>query len=264
MHNSIITAIAWQPGVLQSIEIILALKLVKGNIVEIENRRQLEKQARIDSIKKSAWNIFLRDGFDSAKIADIAKDCLLGLSTLYYYFKDKRQIVYSLMLDFKVDINQALMELLGSEVTYREFVKGYIDVNLQDIEKFRFFVFADNFYNYHSQYDVSDPVLDEYDRITNRHGQYLVSCLVPDHDHETAVKVKVALRMILGSLRRYVLTPQKSWPSTPEEKDEMLETLKDISCSLFSTIGFDIDAPVAAPDTATAPDTAAAPDTAQE
>ena len=204
-------------------------------------RRQEEKQRRITDIKESAWKIFLRDGFDHAKIADIAKDCRLGLSTLYYYFKDKRQIVYSLMLDFKKDRNNALFSLIENNITYREFFKKYVDIHLQDIERFKFFVLADSYYNYHMQYDLSDPVLDQYDRITRKDGNYLLSCLSQNFDDASEAKIRVGIAIILGFLKRYVLLPPKSWPKNREETDEMFLNFHSMTCLLFEDIGIDMD-----------------------
>ena len=215
--------------------------------MSVLSRRQEEKEKRISDIKESAWKIFLRDGFDNAKIADIAKDCRLGLSTLYYYFKDKRQIVYYLMLDFKQARNTALINLIEDNTSYREFLKGYIDVHLQDIERFKFFVLADSYYNYHKQYDLNDPVLDQYDKITRKDGNYIISCLSQDCDASGEARIRVGISMILGFLRRYVLLPPKSWPKNIEETDEMFLNLHMMISLLFEDIGIDLDKVIDSP-----------------
>ncbi len=212
--------------------------------MSIQSRREEEKQARVEMIKKSAWNIFLKESFDKAKIADIAKDCRLGLSTLYYYFKDKRQIVYSLMLDFKLDNNEMLNSLLKKNITYRKFLEGYIDAHLQDVERFRFFVLADNYYNYNKQYDLSDPVLEKYDKITRKNGDHLLKCLSGQLDTKGEARIRVAISMMLGSLRRHVLLPSESWPKPGKETNEMIKNLKDISFLMFQDIGIDLDSSI--------------------
>jgi len=209
--------------------------------MSIKSRREEERQARIDAIKQSAWKICLRDGLHSAKIADIAKDCRLGLSTLYYYFADKRQIVYSLMLDFKVENNALIVSLMNEKITYREFIGGDIDSYFQDIDRFRFFVLADSYYNYHQQYDLNDPVLKEYDRITRKNGNYILGFLMQDLDPSCTEQLRLAIGMILGFLRRYVLLPARSLPQSQEEHAQMLIDLKRLSCALFSELGMDLD-----------------------
>lgn len=214
--------------------------------MSISSRREEEKQARIEAIKKSAWKIFLRDGLDKAKIAEIAKDCRLGLSTLYYYFTDKRQIVYALMLDFKIANNYILKQLVVEKATYREFISCYIDAHLKDLEHFRFFVLADSYYNYHNQYDLSDPILNEYDQVTRKNGNYLIDCLALPLSLEDQPKMKVVISMILGFLRRYVLLPHSSWPSDEQQRLRMLKDLNELSCALFLQVGIDLESTVCA------------------
>lgn len=209
--------------------------------MSIKTRREEEKIARKEAIKASAWKIFLRDGLEKAKIAEIAKECRLGLSTLYYYFADKRQIVYALMLDFKIANNATLKGILDGGATYRQFIEGYIDTHLKDLEHFRFFVLADSYYNYHNQYDLSDPILNEYDQITRREGNYLIDCLALPLQEQDRPKMKVVISMILGFLRRYVLLPHSSWPSDQTQTKVMLEDLNELSCALFVQVGIELD-----------------------
>jgi AcrR family transcriptional regulator len=215
--------------------------------MSVTSRREEEKQARIEAIKASAWKIFLKDGFDQAKIADIARDCRLGLSTIYYYFKDKRQIVYSLMLDFKRSVN--VRQLLDSKPSYRTFFISYIELHLQNIEAFRFFVLADSYYNYHNQYDLSDPVLKEYDRITREDGNYLLDAVASELDPAGRARLQVIISMILGFLRRYILLPEKSWPRNEEERLEMMHNLRELTVCLLREIGIDPEKEIIFPGT---------------
>ena len=212
--------------------------------MSIRTRRKEEKLARMEAIKASAWKIFLRDGLEKAKIAEIAKDCRLGLSTLYYYFADKRQIVYALMLDFKIANNAILKQILDGGATYRQFIEGYINTHLKDLEHFRFFVLADSYYNYHNQYDLSDPILNEYDQITRKEGNYLIDCLALPLQEQDKPKMKVVISMILGFLRRYVLLPHSSWPSDQTQTEVMLKDLNELSCALFVQVGISLDSTI--------------------
>lgn len=212
--------------------------------MSIENRRAREKQARIESIKQSAWKIFLRDGFRNAKIAEIAKDCSLGLATLYYYFKDKRQIVYSLMLDYKQENHSEVVELLRKGTSYRQFIKVYIDSALNQLDHFKFFVLSDSYYNFHHEYDLSDPVIKEYDRVTRENGDYILKCLSAEVGPDKVDRIRVIISMILGFLRRYVLLPQKSWPSTTTQEETMLTELLDLVYLMLEDTGVDLDSTV--------------------
>lgn len=215
--------------------------------MSIEERRAREKQARIEAIKESAWRVFLRDGFQNAKIAEVAKDCSLGLATLYYYFKDKRQIVYSLMLDYKRESHEELFAAVEGRITYREFVSVYVNSALKNLEHFRFFVLADSYYNFHHEYDLSDPVIEEYDRVTREQGEFILHCFTVGLDTDRSGKMRVVISMILGFLRRYVLLPERSWPHTELETAQMIEDLLEQVHLLLTEMGINLESTVPLP-----------------
>ncbi len=209
--------------------------------MSIQARREKERQARVRAIQKSAWKVFLKDGLENAKISEIAKNCSLGLATLYYYFKDKRQIVYSLMLEYKTSNNAILIDLIKSEKTLREYLIGYVYSHLDYFDKFRFFVLADTYYNYHLQYDLNDPVIRSYDTITRNNGEIILSCLTRGMSSDQIEKTRVGISMMIGFLRRYALIPQGSWPRNESEKSKMIDDFEKIAFMIFTDIGYNLD-----------------------
>ncbi len=216
--------------------------------MSIQSRREKERNSRIEAIKKSAWKIFLRDGLHNSKISEIAKDCSLGLATLYYYFKDKRQIVYSLMLEYKNDDFAILYTLITSGVTVRVFLDGYINSYIDHFQRFRFFVLADSYYNYHRQYDLSDEIINRYDEETRSHGEFILNCLAHGLSPDQRNKTRVGIAMIIGFLRRYALIPEKSWPRTEEDRTGMIEDFKEMILGIFRNIGYDLDSHIVIPE----------------
>lgn len=212
--------------------------------MSIQSRREREKQNRIKSIKKAAWKIFLRDGLHKSKMTEIAENCSLGLSTLYYYFKDKRQLTYNLMLDYKTGKHKEHLKLIESGVSKAQFIEGYIDSYLSGIDRFRFFVLADSYYNYHGEYDLNDPVIQEYDRVTHENGNHVLDILSAGLGKEKRDEVHVCLSMILGFLRRYVLLPAISQPRTEEERAVMIATLLEMSLNNLRNTGIDLNSPM--------------------
>jgi len=218
--------------------------------MSIQSRREKERNSRIQAIKKSAWKIFLRDGLNNAKISEIAKDCSLGLATLYYYFKDKRQIVYSLMLDYKNENYTILYTLIKSGVTTQGFLEGFINSYLDHFQRFRFFVLADTYYNYHRQYDLTDSVIRQYDEDTRRNGEFHLHCLTHNMTEDQLDKTRVGISMMTGFLRRYALTPQNSWPKTESERKKMINDFMSLSFLVFKDIGFNFDTKIEIPENA--------------
>ncbi|NQT58053.1 MAG: hypothetical protein HQ557_03620 [Bacteroidetes bacterium] len=122
-----------------------------------------------------------------------------------------------------------------------EFLDGFVNAYLDNFERFRFFVLADSFYNYHRQYDLSDTVIRQYDTDTKKHGEFVISCFNSNISPDMFEKTKVGISMIIGFLRRYALIPQNSWPRTEEEKISMINNFKDLVNVVFQNIGFDLE-----------------------
>jgi AcrR family transcriptional regulator len=59
-----------------------------------------QDSTRRDTIIKAARNVFLRDGFDEAKMADIAAEAGVAPGTLYLYFPSKEKLAGSIGEEF--------------------------------------------------------------------------------------------------------------------------------------------------------------------
>ena len=80
-------------------------------------RRQREREQRYESILKSAEILFARDGYLQASMEKIADSAEVSVGTLYFYFKNKEDLLVRL-LD---KISFELRELLGSEFRKADF-----------------------------------------------------------------------------------------------------------------------------------------------
>lgn len=80
-------------------------------------RRQREREQRYESILKSAEILFAREGYLQASMEKIADSAEVSVGTLYFYFKNKEDLLVHL-LD---KISFELRELLGSEFIKAEF-----------------------------------------------------------------------------------------------------------------------------------------------
>lgn len=95
-------------------------------------RRQREREQRSDSILKSAEILFAREGYLNASMVMIADAAEVSVGTLYFYFKNKEDILVRLL----EKISFELRELLGSE-----FRKA--DLSLDGIKKAGQFFFEE-------------------------------------------------------------------------------------------------------------------------
>lgn len=64
----------------------------------IESRRLEEKERRREDILDAAEAVFAAQGFDAAKMDDIARGARVSRALLYIYFKDKRELQFALCL----------------------------------------------------------------------------------------------------------------------------------------------------------------------
>jgi AcrR family transcriptional regulator len=80
-------------------------------------RRQREREQRYESILKSAEILFACEGYVNASMGRIADSAEVSVGTLYFYFKNKEDLLVHL-LD---KISFELRELLGSEFIKADF-----------------------------------------------------------------------------------------------------------------------------------------------
>ena len=99
------------------------------------NRRERERQARVDLICRAATKIFSQKGFNSTTMEQIAEEAELGKSSLYYYFKTKQEL-------FAYIISQALhtltQKVIKSAAEFKdpfEIIDAYCRYSLKALRK---------------------------------------------------------------------------------------------------------------------------------
>lgn len=79
-------------------------------------RREREHLSRKREILEAAQKVFAKEGFHQATIDEIAKEAELAKGTIYLYFKNKRELFYSLV----EEKTEYLMNLLQKEAKREE------------------------------------------------------------------------------------------------------------------------------------------------
>ena len=62
-----------------------------------QNRKERITRARTRQILNAALTVFASKGFGEATIADIAQEAGVGVGTIYNYYKDKHDLLISLI-----------------------------------------------------------------------------------------------------------------------------------------------------------------------
>jgi TetR/AcrR family transcriptional regulator len=63
----------------------------------VAERKQREKEARVESIKNSAIKLFTENGYENTTMAEIAEESEIAKGTVYRFFKSKAELIFSLM-----------------------------------------------------------------------------------------------------------------------------------------------------------------------
>jgi AcrR family transcriptional regulator len=99
--------------------------LNKGTLVSERNRRQREK------ILKVAGRLFWQQGYHGTSVDDIAKAANLNKATLYYYFKDKDQMLYEIVVKANRELYSNALPIFNSDLPPEKKLAGLINNQIQ-------------------------------------------------------------------------------------------------------------------------------------
>lgn len=86
----------------------------------VKERRAREGTARLDAILAAAEKVFARDGYQQARMEDIAVTAELAKGTLYYYFKSKDEIFARLLERESGKVLEEIRRRIPETSTFRE------------------------------------------------------------------------------------------------------------------------------------------------
>jgi AcrR family transcriptional regulator len=113
--------------------------------VGIVERKQREKNRRIEEIISAARTIFMNKGYNDTTMLDIAEESELSRRTLYLYFKSKEEISFALMYDAFQELYRRLHSSHEGGGTAMEKIArlkmAYLDFYKQDFSNFYFTVY---------------------------------------------------------------------------------------------------------------------------
>jgi len=90
--------------------------LLQGSTLTAQ-RRQREKEQRYQSILQAAQHLFCERGYPNTKIQDIAKAAEVAVGTVYFYFRNKEDLLLQLMDAIALNIRSILGQAFQSGKT---------------------------------------------------------------------------------------------------------------------------------------------------
>lgn len=108
--------------------------------MQAAERRQKKTELKREAILRSAAAAFRRKGYHGTSMEDISDALLMTKGSLYYYFKDKEEILFACH-DFSLDrvldkMRQVLEMNHGATATDKlaALVQGFVDVMIDDLQ----------------------------------------------------------------------------------------------------------------------------------
>ncbi len=90
-----------------------------------------DKSELRNAILQAAQDLFLEEGFEQFSMRRLARKVGYSPTTLYNYFKDKQDLVYSLCEDLFASYLEALQQLADSESNPLERLKGFFLLSIR-------------------------------------------------------------------------------------------------------------------------------------
>ncbi|MCX6007143.1 MAG: TetR/AcrR family transcriptional regulator [Chloroflexi bacterium] len=110
-----------------------------------QKRKERITKARQMQIMDAALSVFSSKGFGESTVADIAEEAGIGVGTIYNYYKDKRDLLISLVVQNL--ISEDLVKILGdipsrsNEALIQSLLEERLAFGLDNVQKILFLIF---------------------------------------------------------------------------------------------------------------------------
>jgi len=90
-------------------------------------RRNSQYQKRLSSILQAASKVIAKEGFEGASVREVAARAKIGLSGIYYYFRNKDELLYLLQRHTFETLIESLLLKLEKAKTPEERLKAVVE-----------------------------------------------------------------------------------------------------------------------------------------
>lgn len=159
------------------------------------SRRNSQYQKRLDTILKAASRVIARDGFEGASMRNLAAKSKIGLSGIYYYFKNKDELLYAIQYHAFATLVESLKEKLqtasGPEQKMKAVFENHFRYFVNNMDEFRVCV-----------HEIDSLSGDYYKRVLNKRQEYfnLVRSAINEVFGKRTYETDLATLFLFGSL----------------------------------------------------------------
>ena len=133
--------------------------------------RERKTAKKKEDILRSASLVISRNGYQNATMEDIAAELLMTKGALYYYFKNKEELLYSchdLILSAAMEQMEAIyQEELSSMNKMKKAVKAHLDIAIREKEVFNLIVKPEQLFSEENIEEIIEK-RDQYARIFDK------------------------------------------------------------------------------------------------
>jgi AcrR family transcriptional regulator len=94
------------------------------------------KTAAKDKIFKAASELFSRDGYYKVSVREICEAAGVTKPVLYYYFKDKENLLFEMMIETNRKVDELISANLNPEMKFEKQIEGIIKFYLQFVGEY--------------------------------------------------------------------------------------------------------------------------------
>jgi len=105
-----------------------------------KERKEKEKEAKIEGILSAAKRVFSRKGYEATTMEDIASEAGFGKASLYFYFKRKKEVFLSLIKDGLEGQRKLLKEIMNSQLSNVERLEAVLSKMFEYVRENREFM----------------------------------------------------------------------------------------------------------------------------
>ena len=189
--------------------------------------RTLKTKKKKEEIIQSATSIIERKGFHNTTMEDIAAKLLMTKGSLYYYFKNKQDLLFQsqvLLLEQSIyNIESIMKEDSNAKESLQKAVKTHIEYLIEEQATFAMGVSPEQFF--------SGDELQTIIKLRNAYAQYVDQLLLKalPENSESITDVKLVRNILLGAMNWMIewYSPDGSLPPA-ELADKMTTYLMQI------------------------------------
>lgn len=191
------------------------------------------RKQRLDKKKEemiqAAIEVFAEKGYSGATMEDIAAKLFMTKGSVYYYFKDKQDLLFQMQQMLLSKCNQYMQEILQQELPADEKLRcaitTHIEYILQTRASFELMVKPEIYFTDEQQSTLLQ-LMDEYSAFYDKLIQEGIQ-----QNYFYPVDIKIARNLILGAMNQVL---QWYSPTGTKSIKEMAETISEYLMRMFN------------------------------